>query len=570
MAVAATPPAISGASRPECAAAPCPRPAEPIDTVVQRGAASGSHCEMVEIHGAKVASFRVRGRELVCLPQVFELFLKHLVGGLHTVYTRLKRLDICPVVCTIEQVRALRGLGAIQPGVNRCKLIAREDFEALYSDCASASSRPGRPPKRSVGATLQGSPRLLYPGVPGLLPPGFISSTGLVTAGMSEAMKLQKLVVLKQLQGRDGKNNAESEQEEQSSSAGEVQGYLWEKERIQSPTASVAQCESLQQNHRLGASLDLPFMVMPHPLLPVSLPPASVAMAMSQMNHLSTMANMAATAQLCRAGASVIKEHIQDSPSLLPSIEEPQHLLARPPSHPSGSDSSSPTLNHRTTNHLEDFELAMPMTSPGFDKQAIQSGFPFLFADDLTSLENLLNNIQGLLKVAVENTRKQEKQIQQEKKELKMELYRERQLREDLERQLTSEVQSRAAIQRRLKREKKAKRKLQEALEFESKRREQVEQALQQAALSDGSCQAFSSAPFIQQATPCSPHPAGLPVSNGIQRGASSDGHSGGMLVQQATLSDRFIIQRTTSSDGLHTTLNGEHLPKLSSTSFLH
>lgn len=52
-------------------------------------------------------------------------------------------------------------------------------------------------------------------------------------------------------------------------------------------------------------------MMMPHPLLPVSLPPASVAMAMNQMNHLNTIANMAAAAQmhspLSRAGASVIK-----------------------------------------------------------------------------------------------------------------------------------------------------------------------------------------------------------------------------------------------------------------------
>lgn len=52
-------------------------------------------------------------------------------------------------------------------------------------------------------------------------------------------------------------------------------------------------------------------MMMPHPLLPVSLPPASVAMAMNQMNHLNTIANMAAAAQmhspLSRVGASVIK-----------------------------------------------------------------------------------------------------------------------------------------------------------------------------------------------------------------------------------------------------------------------
>lgn len=51
--------------------------------------------------------------------------------------------------------------------------------------------------------------------------------------------------------------------------------------------------------------------------------------------------------------------------------------------------------------------------------------------------------MQGLLKVAVENARVQDKQIQAEKRELKMELYREREMRESLERQLTSELQSR-------------------------------------------------------------------------------------------------------------------------------
>uniref|UniRef100_A0AAQ6IUE9 SKI/SNO/DAC domain-containing protein n=1 Tax=Anabas testudineus TaxID=64144 RepID=A0AAQ6IUE9_ANATE len=137
-----------------------------------------SECKLVEVHGVKVASFNVDGQELICLPQVFDLFLKHLVGGLHTVYTKLKRLDITPVVCTVEQVRVLRGLGAIQPGVNRCKLISRKDFETLYQDCTSASSRPGRPPKRCSGAGIQDSPRLLHPGLPGLLSPNLLSHTG--------------------------------------------------------------------------------------------------------------------------------------------------------------------------------------------------------------------------------------------------------------------------------------------------------------------------------------------------------------------------------------------------------
>ncbi|KAF3837449.1 hypothetical protein F7725_004913 [Dissostichus mawsoni] len=55
--------------------------------------------------------------------------------------------------------------------------------------------------------------------------------------------------------------------------------------------------ESDNDDLHSNTGLDLPFMMMPHPLLPMGLPPASVAMAMSQMNHLNTIANMAAAAQ---------------------------------------------------------------------------------------------------------------------------------------------------------------------------------------------------------------------------------------------------------------------------------
>ncbi|CAH2314805.1 dachshund homolog 2 isoform X1 [Pelobates cultripes] len=501
-------------------------------------ASSSSECRMVDLHGVKVASFVLEGQELICLPQVFDLFLKHLVGGLHTVYTKLKRLDITPVVCTVEQVRVLRGLGAIQPGVNRCKLITRRDFETLYNDCTNASSRPGRPPKRSLGVAIQDNARLLPHGVPGLLSPGLISPTGLTAAAMAEAMKLQKmkLMAINSIHGGGSQNGTESENEELNSNAGGSESS-WDKEKLQSPiTTSGSQhgighvtlsgqsslggahpLSPLQQNHLLANRLDLPFMMMPHPLLPVSLPPASVAMAMNQMNHLNTIANMAAAAQmhspLSRVGASVIKERIQDSPSPAPSIEENQRPGSQGSSHQSSSVSSSPsqldnipdrvamlpnsgdgeiteqdTSIKKISKDKDDIQITIPLIKPALDKvqlagQSLPPGFPapFLFADGLSSVETLLTNIQGLLKVAVDNARVQEKQIQQEKKELKMELCRERELRENLERQLTAELQSRATIQKRLKKEKKAKRKLQEALEFESKRREQVEQALKQA-----------------------------------------------------------------------------------------
>ncbi|XP_073711334.1 dachshund d isoform X5 [Misgurnus anguillicaudatus] len=419
-----------------------------------------NECRMVELRGAKVASFTVDGHELICLPQAFDLFLKHLVGGLHTVYTKLKRLEITPVVCNVEQVRILRGLGAIQPGVNRCKLISRKDFETLYNDCTNASSRPGRPPKRTQSVTSPENPHIMPHSVPGLMSPGMIPPTG----------------------------------------------------------------------------LELPFMMMPHPLIPVSLPPASVTMAMSQMNHLSTIANMAAAAQgqsaPSRMVTSVIKERVPDSPSPAPSLEDGRRPGSRPSSQRSSSVSSSPahtesssdrmpvhqnglSMNHALLGlspnilpgpkegdlatheigheakrmHLEKEETPMctPTARDSYERlslagQALPPGFPspFLFPDGLSSIETLLTNIQGLLKVAIDNARAQEKQVQLEKTELKMELFRERELRETLEKQLAVEQKNRAIIQKRLKKEKKAKRKLQEALEYESKRREQAEQSLKQ------------------------------------------------------------------------------------------
>uniref|UniRef100_A0A8C5KN43 Dachshund family transcription factor 2 n=1 Tax=Jaculus jaculus TaxID=51337 RepID=A0A8C5KN43_JACJA len=512
---------------------------------VGTGNTTTNECRMVDMHGVKVASFLMDGQELICLPQVFDLFLKHLVGGLHTVYTKLKRLDISPVVCTVEQVRILRGLGAIQPGVNRCKLITRKDFETLFTDCTNASSRPGRPPKRSLGV-LQENARLLPHAVPGLLSPGLITPTGLTAAAMAEAMKLQKmkLMAMNSLQGNGSQNGTESEPDDLNSNTGGSESS-WEKDKMQSPLAApgpqhgiahaalvgqpglggTSTLNPLQQNHLLTNRLDLPFMMMPHPLLPVSLPPASVAMAMNQMNHLNTIANMAAAAQmhspLSRAGASVIKERVPESPSPAPSLEESHRPGSQTSSHPSSSVSSSPSqMDHHSErmvmmpnnredlivdqdngptikkfqrDNKEEVPVQIPMMKSPLDKiqltpgQALPPGFPgpFIFADSLSSVETLLTNIQGLLKVALDNARIQEKQIQQEKKELRMELYREREIRENLERQLAVELQSRTTMQKRLKKEKKAKRKLQEALEFESKRREQVEQALKQTAASD-------------------------------------------------------------------------------------
>ncbi|XP_064296834.1 dachshund homolog 1 isoform X3 [Phalacrocorax carbo] len=533
-----------------------------------------NECKMVDLRGAKVASFTVEGCELICLPQAFDLFLKHLVGGLHTVYTKLKRLEITPVVCNVEQVRILRGLGAIQPGVNRCKLISRKDFETLYNDCTNASSRPGRPPKRTQSVTSPENSHIMPHSVPGLMSPGIIPPTGLTAAAaaaaaatnaaIAEAMKVKKikLEAMSNYHANNNQHGADSENGDLNSSVGSTDGS-WDKEKLQSPPTQGSQASvnhpnlpgqhnvpvsrplnPLQQNHLLPNGLELPFMMMPHPLIPVSLPPASVTMAMSQMNHLSTIANMAAAAQVqsppSRVETSVIKERVPDSPSPAPSLEEGRRPGSHPSSHRSSSVSSSPArtesssdripavhqnglsmnqmlmglspnvlpgpkegdlaghdVGHETKRiHIEKDEtpLSTPTARDSLDKlsltghgQPLPPGFPspFLFPDGLSSIETLLTNIQGLLKVAIDNARAQEKQVQLEKTELKMELFRERELRETLEKQLAVEQKNRAIIQKRLKKEKKAKRKLQEALEFETKRREQAEQTLKQAASTD-------------------------------------------------------------------------------------
>ncbi|XP_031726055.1 dachshund d isoform X6 [Anarrhichthys ocellatus] len=520
----------------------------PVENIPQN-----NECKMVELRAAKVASFTVDGCELICLPQAFDLFLKHLVGGLHTVYTKLKRLEITPVVCNVEQVRILRGLGAIQPGVNRCKLISRKDFETLYNDCTNASSRPGRPPKRSQSVTSLENPHIMPHSVPGLMSPGMIPPTGQLfqrgfagaaaqpqqtcsawsvsalsrlscllspgltaaaaaaaNAAIAEAMKVKK-IKLEAMSGYHGNANhhgVDGENGDLSSSVG----------------------------------LELPFMMMPHPLIPVSLPPASVTMAMSQMNHLNTIANMAAAAQgqslPSRMVTSVIKERVPDSPSPAPSLEDHRRPGSHPSSHRSSSVSSSPahtesssdripmhhnglSMNHallglspnmppgpkegdlahdmshemkRMHSDKEDNSMCTPTARDSYERlslagqhQYLPPGFPspFLFPDGLSSIETLLTNIQGLLKVAIDNARAQEKQVQLEKTELKMELFREREHRETLEKQLAMEQKNRAIVQKRLKKEKKAKRKLQEALEYESKRREQVEQTLKQPSPSD-------------------------------------------------------------------------------------
>ncbi|KAI2668442.1 hypothetical protein H4Q32_005163 [Labeo rohita] len=105
--------------------------------------------------------------------------------------------------------------------------------------------------------------------------------------------------------------------------------------------------------------------MMPHPLIPVSLPPASVTMAMNQMNHLSTIANMAAAAQVqsvpSRMVTSVIKERVPDSPSPVPSLDDGRRSGSHLSSRQSSSVSSSPAHTESSSDrpHLHQNGLSL-------------------------------------------------------------------------------------------------------------------------------------------------------------------------------------------------------------------
>uniref|UniRef100_H3C7P8 Dachshund c n=1 Tax=Tetraodon nigroviridis TaxID=99883 RepID=H3C7P8_TETNG len=354
------------------------------------------------------------------------------------------------------------------------------------------SSRPGRPPKRlqTEGATHHVLARggLLHAGI---MPP----AGGPSTTTLADLSILAKKIKLETLAGY-------------SSSHPQAR-----------PTA-----EDGEHSPGLAVLDQLPFMMMSHPLIPAGLAPASVSMAMGQMNRLSTLASMAKAAHLhakplSRAPTSVIRERVLDSPSPTPSLED-AHVSSNHSSSVSSSPShvgptAGPTREHQ--NEVRSFKalvgLSLPRPVPGTrtgdvhthgsregcDRQAFHkppSGrqgcerrsqrppaglqqAPFIFPEGLSSMETLLTNIQqGLLRVAIENARAQEKQDQLERTELKMELVRERELRETLERQLSVEQKNRVLIQKRLKKEKRNKRRLQEALEEEVKLRDQAEHTL--------------------------------------------------------------------------------------------
>jgi len=499
---------------------------------------------------------------MLCLPQAFELFLKHLVGGLHTVYTKLKRLEITPIVCNVEQVRILRGLGAIQPGVNRCKLLADCDFDSLYKDCTTSSSRPGRPPKRGVpfppmspqdammhlknmhnGAHAQAGagvsdpykdgpfpkePRLDKnpfgngfgpPGGPaGLNPmaaqfmalqhPAFLSAAQVNAAGgMPAPFGLPNPSVVTSspsipgrpepqfMKGPNAASLASLEALQRSGFFGAAGAAYIERMREGHKTLAEHQQQKEQQGspHQetpQGQPQSRPgFEPSSNPLGPLNMP--------GQVRH-PPLALQADMNKRSSSSDSFCKDDRSDSPILNLSSksanDNQSDLSADDDVYVSDNDDDlasneeqppKPRMDHKDLADIgqrsedkvnNNGTSALPTQGvPGPGLPGILGGLPGLLAQSteggdgqLASVYSLITNIQAMIKVAVENAKKEERSLITEKGGDKTELKGE-----------MDELKKSSQIYlRRFKKEKRYRRKLQEQLEMETKRRLQMEEAL--------------------------------------------------------------------------------------------
>ncbi|XP_050076958.1 dachshund homolog 2 isoform X4 [Anopheles maculipalpis] len=495
---------------------------------------TANECKLVDYRGQKVAAFMIQGETMLCLPQAFELFLKHLVGGLHTVYTKLKRLDIVPLVCNVEQVRILRGLGAIQPGVNRCKLLSCKDFDVLYRDCTTARclsikppERPGRPPKRGpVGLSMP-------------------------TSHMPHHAQLKKHRL----------DNGEFVYEN---------GHLNDLPRLdKSPLlANGYNAPPTHLNH-------IPFMQMNphpaaggHPLMSPGVNPHGIQRPDGSIIKGQNIPGMEAIARShhtgiwenCRAAYEDIVKHLErlreergddrtpnvdhkprdlssqgsglpltdspngQSPALNlsksgvgdhggasggggaagggsgPQSERSNPISPEPSVHEEDENMSEANISDTEEPNDKDEDISdcerdihspvpavipIPQEIEAHRQQALNysslaasvavGAVPTGQDPNISSTETLLRNIQGLLKVAADNARQQERQTSYEKAELKMDVIREREVKDSFERQLADEKRLRALYQKRFKKERRLRIQIQERLDGERKRRVQLE-----------------------------------------------------------------------------------------------
>ncbi|XP_068219110.1 dachshund homolog 1-like isoform X8 [Palaemon carinicauda] len=487
---------------------------------------SESHeCKIVDYRGAKVAAFIINGDTMLCLPQAFEIFLKHLVGGLHTVYTKLKRLGIEPLVCNVDQVRILRGLGAIQPGVNRCKLLCIKHFDILYKDCTTA--RPGRPPKRASDfMTMAPSPDALFDlkkrhlenggfhnGQLPVFPFDFpgdhrLDKSPLLANGYHAPPHFNPLQYMAHhmglgypplmpggLPGGLPGGHPVGHHPLSPNDASPLKHPHITPETLARLALCLNPCRMHEERVERERQLALE---QRHGLTPTSIagghppmPPTSTQD--SDHHHHHHHPPTSPVLNLSKGGAPSDEGHDDRD-------DDREHDLA---SHDSARedlhDDDRRTNQHDDVDRLSDMDDdedkdesmdiadAWARASSNLGQTQLSSppgaGGPGATmgiggSAPLSSTEVLLRNILGLLRVAEENARHHERQTQYEKAELKMEVLRERELRETLEKQLQEEQKNRILMQKRCAKLKKLRRRLQERLDVEVKRRSRYEDHL--------------------------------------------------------------------------------------------
>jgi len=440
---------------------------------------ANNECRMVELRGSKVASFQINNEQFICLPQAFDLFLKHLVGGLHTVYTKLKRLSIQPVVCNVEQVRILRGKGAIQPGVNRCKLITKKDFETLYQDCTTAS-RPGRPPKR-------------YP----MLPPTDLSNHhGNNMTSQSNSMinpvdlfqhnKRFRLDKINQqdLAKNDRKTNISPNKDE---NQGSNQSGLNNSDIPNSSAAQLAYFQALHSQYRLannmqnGGNIENNSHI--NPLILNMFNPQQQAMMINQFNQMSQMANGRAFAAAAQIAASNGQPGLMFNPLLQRQQElNNKHTNNNNLKQRGGSDDENTFLPNGRKNSVGNVTSSMGCNGAEKNGKCRSSSDDSatghklslgnhgsnksLHATNLKSLcelkinregptiENILVKIQSMVEEAKNTAVSSSVFYQKQISELKLQIDEESQKREQLEKKLFESSKNLHAVSEKLSREK--------------------------------------------------------------------------------------------------------------------
>ncbi|XP_032237457.2 dachshund homolog 1-like [Nematostella vectensis] len=399
----------------------------------------------VTVNGIDIAAFNVDGEDLLCFPQVYEYFLKDLVSGMHTVYTKLKRMNIQGRNCNVEQVRMMRSVGAIGQVVNRCKLISKEDFNKIYEDCILYRG-PGRRKKNpDIPPELMNYPFKHFKVDPERQPSDHISMETGDVKSTNHASKDDT---------RDNNNNGESVTPFKMPLSQHVTSPRYHGNTHVSSLTSRNSTSPVMNGTGTGSRgspsgnpLSFSFSARP-----------------SSLSNLPTMVNIRGH-----------MPHPNPSPALSLSSQGARSPVIQPTHSPvrcsSGGDLVivEPSVQHvSSTGTMEHAEQRV--TSDAGSDTSIRIMSREMEAREGGSIETLLRNIQGLLNVAAENARQQQRQALTEKEELRRQLMREREALQRSERLCASLQRGKTFLQKKLKREKKAKRKLNEKFVEEQQR----------------------------------------------------------------------------------------------------